>query len=262
MNVIILGAGEGKRLRPLTNDKPKCLVEFFGKTLLERQVSIFRKCGIKDISVVTGYNSDLFENINLELNYINNKKFASTNMLYSLFCAEKKFSDETIVSYGDIIFQEKVLKKLINSKDNFSITIDKNWKKYWSLRFDNPITDAESLKINDEGYITEIGNEIKEITEIQGQYIGLMKFQKSAITSIKLFFKKCQKLYEEEKINILNSNVSFDNSFMTDFLQGLIKNGEKLKSVEINNGWLEFDSIGDYRLHVGEKIKEIFDIND
>jgi hypothetical protein len=49
---------------------------------------------------------------------------------------------------------------------------------------------------------------------------------------------------------------------MTDFLQGLIKNGEKLKSVEINNGWLEFDSIDDYRLHVGEKIKEIFDIND
>ena len=48
MNAIILAAGQGKRLRPLTNDRPKCLVEFYGRTLLDRQISVFQKCGIND----------------------------------------------------------------------------------------------------------------------------------------------------------------------------------------------------------------------
>ena len=73
MNAIILAAGEGKRLRPLTNDKPKCLVELFGKTLLEWQLSVFKKCGINDICVVTGYNSQMFRYTNLD--YIKNEKY-------------------------------------------------------------------------------------------------------------------------------------------------------------------------------------------
>ena len=95
MNAIILAAGEGKRLRPLTNDRPKCLIEFCGKTLLERQIEIFNKCGIDEICVVTGYNSHMFKDKNLE--YINNSNFATTNMLKSLFCAKEKISKSTIV---------------------------------------------------------------------------------------------------------------------------------------------------------------------
>mgnify|MGYP001203034113 CR=1 FL=1 len=73
MNAIILAAGEGKRLRPLTNDKPKCLVELFGKTLLEWQLSIFKKCGINDICIVTGHNSQMFRYTNVD--YIKNENF-------------------------------------------------------------------------------------------------------------------------------------------------------------------------------------------
>ena len=54
MNGIILAAGQGKRLAPLTKNKPKCMVNLFGKTLLEWQISVFKKCGITDISIVTG----------------------------------------------------------------------------------------------------------------------------------------------------------------------------------------------------------------
>ena len=59
MNAIILAAGQGKRLASLTKNKPKCMINLFGKTLLEWQVSVFKKCGISDISVVTGYHSEL-----------------------------------------------------------------------------------------------------------------------------------------------------------------------------------------------------------
>ena len=264
MNAIILAAGEGKRLRPLTNDKPKCLVELFGKTLLEWQLSIFKKCGINDICIVTGHNSQMFRHTNVD--YIKNENYKTTNMMESLFCAKERFSQSTIVSYGDIIFEEKILRKLIDSEDDFSVIIDKNWKDYWSMRFDEPINDAESLSVDDNGYITSIGKKVKEISEIHGQYIGLMKFQNGAINTMKSFYEKCIKIFENSKINPLNPKISFGNSFMTDFLQGLIDQGVKLKAVNINNGWLELDNINDYRLYTQHNskssISKFFDIND
>ena len=264
MNAIILAAGEGKRLRPLTNDKPKCLVELFGKTLLEWQLSIFEKCGINDICVVTGHNSQMFRYTNVD--YIKNENYNTTNMMESLFCAKERFSQSTIVSYGDIIFEEKILRKLIDSEDDFSVIIDKNWKDYWSMRFDEPINDAESLSVDDNGYITSIGKKVKEISEIQGQYIGLMKFQNGAINTMKSFYEKCIRIFENSKINPLNPKTSFGNSFMTDFLQGLIDQGVKLKAVNVNNGWLELDNINDYRLYTQHNskssISKFFDIND
>ena len=176
MKAIILAAGEGKRLRPLTNNTPKCLVNLFGKSLLQWQIETFRSCQIDDISVVTGYLNEMikFENIT----YFENPNFKTTNMVETLFCAKEKLSDSVIVSYGDIIFEKNVLQKLIDSDDGLSVVIDKNWKKYWETRFDNPLNDAESLVLDD-GYISNIGQKVNSIDQIQGQYIGLMKFQKN-----------------------------------------------------------------------------------
>ena len=127
MNAIILAAGEGKRLGHLTKNKPKCMVNLFGKTMLEWQVSIFKKCGISDISVVTGYKAEMIDLPNLE--FFHNKNFETTNMVESLFCALKKLNKSTIVSYGDIIFGKNVLNSLIESENNFSVVVDKQWKK-------------------------------------------------------------------------------------------------------------------------------------
>ncbi len=104
------------------NDKPKCLVELFGKTLLEWQLSVFKKCGINDICVVTGYNSQMFRYPNLD--YIKNENYKTTNMMESLFCAKERFSQSTIVSYGDIIFEI-----ISNSKRN----LDKLHKEFFSF---------------------------------------------------------------------------------------------------------------------------------
>ena len=83
MNAIILAAGKGERLQPLTNDKPKCLVELFGKSLLEWQIKAFQSSGITDITIVSGYKSDL---INFpEITILKNEKYESTNMIETLF---------------------------------------------------------------------------------------------------------------------------------------------------------------------------------
>ena len=263
MNAIILAAGKGKRLATLTKNKPKCMVNLFGKTLLEWQVSVLRKCGVSDITVVTGYHHEL---INFSgLTFYHNKHFESTNMVESLFCASEKLNKSTIVSYADIIFEEKILNSLIESKSDFSVVVDKEWEKYWKMRFDNPLNDAESLKIDMNSNITSIGQKVQNINEIEGQYIGLMKFQNDGVKKIKEFYKKA-KNQSTKNFNPLNSIVSFQQSYMTDFLQGLINTGCKLKAVMIENGWLELDSIDDYKKYIElfskKKISEFIDLHD
>ncbi|MCV0400930.1 MAG: phosphocholine cytidylyltransferase family protein [Nitrosopumilus sp.] len=247
MKAIILAAGEGKRLRPLTNDKPKCMVKVLGKSLLEWQLITFRKCKIDDISVVRGYKKDEIKFP--EIKYYFNEKFESTNMIETLFCAENEFNEPIIISYGDIIYEKKVLEKLMDDPNEFAIIIDKNWENYWKMRFENPLDDAESLKINDEGNIIEIGQKTNNIKDIQGQYIGLIKVQGKGLEIIKSFYKKSKNESIKTGKNPLNEKLSFENSFMTDFLQGLIKEQQKLKPIYIKNGWLEVDSIKDYKLY-------------
>ena len=99
MNAIILAAGEGTRLRPETNSIPKGMVKLFDKSLLEIQIDIFKKCGINDINIVTGY---LAEQITFpSINYFKNKNYSSTAGIESLFCAKEKLQDSTIITYSD-----------------------------------------------------------------------------------------------------------------------------------------------------------------
>lgn len=246
MKTIILAAGEGKRLRPLTEKVPKCMVDLFGKNLLEHQISTYRKAGISDITIVRGYKSD---SINFSgVKYYENKKYDTTNMVETLFCAENELNGEVIVSYGDIIFEKSILEKLLKSNKDFAVVIDKEWKKYWSARFEDPISDLESLKLDGNGYIKEIGQKVSDINQIEGQYIGLMKFQNKGLKFMKKFYHQL-KNESREGSNPLNPNLPFEKSFMTDFLQALIREGCKLKSVQVSNGWLELDTIDDYNIY-------------
>ena len=260
MKAIILAAGKGERLRPLTDNIPKCMVELFGKTLLDRQIEIFRKFGISEIIVVTGYKSEKIKNNNVIL--MQNKLYDSTNMVETLFCARNALVDSVIISYGDIIFEEKVLEKLISSKNDSSVVVDKEWKKYWEKRFKNPLDDAESLKIDDDGNILEIGKKVSDIKNIQGQYIGLMKFNREGLKNLITVYDNLKEKNNEDGDN--EQNTPFERIYMTDLLQEMINQGIELKAVPISNGWLELDSLNDYNLYQkkykDETLTEIFSV--
>ena len=246
MKAIILAAGEGTRLRPLTLTRPKCLLEIKGKPLLDWQIEVAHQAGIQEIIVIKGYLQEKIDRPDVR-SYINNN-FATTNMVETLFCAESKLSGTIIVSYGDIIYEKKVLQKLIECTDDLAVVVDKNWNYYWQMRFEKPLNDVESMKIDHTGFITSIGQKVQNLDDIQGQYIGLMKFQNNGIDQIKEFYKKTK---NESKLgtNPLNPKLPFKQSYMTDFLQGLINSNHKIKAVPIFGGWLELDSINDYQLY-------------
>lgn len=115
-----------------------------GKPLLEYQLATLRECGIDDIVLVTGYKKDALTRYSIRS--YENERYDSTNMVYSLFCAESEFNDDLIICYGDIVFETRVLRALLAGDSEFAVVVDKGWQKLWELRMEDPVSDAESLK--------------------------------------------------------------------------------------------------------------------
>ena len=108
---------------------------------------------------------------------------------------------------------------------------------------------TKMITIIDNGFISSIGQKVSSFDQIQGQYIGLMKFQNEGIKFLLDFYEKAKKEAKSQGVNILNSNLPFERSYMTDLLQGLINADYKIKAVPVNNGWLELDSYHDYEVY-------------
>jgi L-glutamine-phosphate cytidylyltransferase len=244
---LILAAGQGSRLRPLTNDKPKCLVHLLGKSLLERQTHTLKQVGIDNIQVATGYCSDQIEKLGFPISI--NPHFAETNMVESLFCALDFIREEgdLIIAYGDIVYQSNNLKALLDCDDEIALMIDRKWKDLWSLRLENPLDDAETLIMNCAGYITELGKKPQNYNQIEGQYTGLIKMRSDKLAELEKFYNQLDR-------SAFYDGKDFKNMYMTSFLQLLIDRGWKAKAVQVNNGWLEVDSLEDIRQY--EKMAE------
>ena len=242
MRALILAAGEGLRLRPLTKDKPKALVKLLEKPLILRQISVLKSAGISNIGIATGYLAGELKK--LGLNCYNNPNYENTNMVNTLFKAKEflKKGEDLIVSYGDIVYQLENLRKIIMSKAEISVVVDKEWLRYWKIRFNNPLSDAESLILDDNCLIKELGFKTNDYNNIHGQYIGLIKIRGDKIDDFIDFYENLKR----ERISNLRE---FDNMYLTDFIQNLINSEWEVKAVCIRAGWLEIDSLSDLNLY-------------
>ena len=161
MKLIILAAGSGTRLRPYTEDRPKCMAPVGGRPLIDWLVETAERAGINGIVIVRGYRAENLilstEAQSLKPEYVLNPDFATTNMVFSLWTARHTFTDPVIISYADILYEPEVLVSLMASPDEISVVVDRSWRNYWENRFDDPLSDAESLAIGDDGNIQSIG---------------------------------------------------------------------------------------------------------
>jgi len=242
MNVLILAAGRGSRLGKISQNKPKILLNFKGKTIFDHQLEVYKKIKNIKLYVVGGYKINKLKKYILkkDIKLINNEKFKYTNMYYSFLLAEKlmKKKSDLVIVYGDIIFRKNIFKKLINKKDPISVSIDRKFMKYWKMRMKKPLYDLETLKINKKNQITEIGKKPKSYNEIQGQYIGLIKISHKYFKQIRILMKK-----------ISNEIKDYKNLYMTDFLQYLINNKVKICPSYHNGDWQEFDKPIDFKIN-------------
>jgi choline kinase len=242
MKVIILAAGMGTRLGKYTENLPKCMLNFLGKSLIERQVETLRSCGLHDIIVVTGYQNEKIK-IN-GVKYYQNEKYAETNMVESLFSAEEELSGEILIAYADILYEKRIINQIIKSPVDVGVTVDDDYWDYWQARLDDPISDIESLVINGGGNIIELGKAC-DLDLAQVRYVGLIKLSDRGTETLKQVYHRNKELYYNINEPWLGSK-SFKFGYMTSILQAIINSGYEVRPIVIRRGWMEFDTVDDY----------------
>lgn len=223
-----------------TENNPKGMLVFKGKTLIEWQIMKLKSCGLKDIIIITGYRHEAIPYSGIT--YYHNKDFAKTNMVETLMCAREVFNTNILVSYSDIVYSEKLAGMVMECPAEIGVAVDKSWRDYWMMRYGTTETDLETLNLSADGRIIEIGKPVNISEGMEYRYIGLIKFSDQGIArAIKLYDKKRSKNEPWKQ-----SGKSFRQGYMTDLLHELIQEGADVRSVITTAGWLEFDTAGDY----------------
>jgi len=240
VNAIIIAAGVSSRLKDLTKEKPKCLLAINGKSILDYQLDAYRHNNIDDISLVKGFQK---EKIDLPgIQYFINDNYLNNNILNSLMYAESKMNSEFLASYSDIIFTKDTVKKLLECEDELSILVDTDWKKNYVDRKSHPCEEAEKVIFDENQFVRSIGKNLEDDDDI-GEFIGMLKCNANGAELFKKYFYQAKEQFNGQPfINAVN----FEKAYITDMLQYMVNQGEKVKCVCIQGGWQEIDTVEDF----------------
>ena len=234
MKAIILAAGIGSRISPLTDNCPKSLLKIYDKTILEMMISHIQDCHINDIVFVTGYLEEQIKeyvNINfpdLKAYFVTNEKYAETNTGFSLLLAKDFVENSDIIKFdADVVFDKEILKKLIECPYENALCIDKNIH-----------LDAEEIKviIDDKNKILKASKTVDPQKAI-GESIGIEKIGKN---TAKLLFQELEEVMKDKKNHQEYYEVAYER---------LIEKGESFHALDITGlVWVEIDTKEDFEL--------------
>ena len=230
MQFIVLASGRGSRLKRATKNIPKCLVKVNKKSIINYISPNFKK--FDETIILTGYKSKLINDKFPLINKVKNKNFATTNMVYSLFCARKLVKQDIIISYSDIIYCETIINKMI--KLNYThVPLNNMWLSFWRKRM------RESEINNDAENLIVRNNKVSMI----GEKIGKKRPKLQFMGLLKLKYEDYFKLYSFY-IKLKNKNID-----MTSFLNLAIKNKIiNLFYFTTSRYWYEIDSLTDQKI--------------
>jgi len=232
MKAVILAAGVASRLKPLTNNTPKCLLKVGDKSILERTIDNLIKNRISDVVVVTGFLKTMIEEFlsqnypNLNFTFIYNEKYDSTNNIYSLWLAKSEILGyEMLLMDSDIVFDSRIIGQLLSSKYDDCL----------ALRSTEELSEEEiKCLLNKDGSIKEISKTINP-KEAVGESIGIERFSKELV--LRLFTILDRKILDEKDVNI----------FYEAAFQDAMDSGAKIFPVDVKEyKCMEIDTAEDF----------------
>jgi choline kinase len=146
-------------------------------------MAALRRGGVDEIGVVRGYRAEMIDFPGLAC--FTNERWAETNMVMSLAAAAPWLrSGPVIVSYADIFYRSELVRGLADAPGPLAISYDRAWRRLWTRRFTDPLADAETFRIGAAGELLEIGGKTTRVDDIEGQYMGLLKFTPPAWSAV------------------------------------------------------------------------------
>ena len=245
MKAIILSAGYGSRLGNFTKELPKSLVDINGKSIIKRQIETFRNNGIKDIIVIVGPNKDKFQLNDIE--YVVDKNFHEHEQLGSLMVANKHFQNDIVISFGDVIVDDNIMKQVIESTYDIGVAIDLKWEKNYENRTQHPKSEADLALIRSNKLI-KIKKNLDSVENHQlGEFLGIIKLSNIGSKKFLDVFERLNSSHEGK----FHDAPSFQKAYLTDMIDELIQTNEDVSPIFIDGVWFEIDTPQD--LEITEK---------
>ncbi|MDA9759297.1 phosphocholine cytidylyltransferase family protein [Gammaproteobacteria bacterium] len=234
MKAIILAAGVGSRIRPLTDNCPKSLLKINGKTILEMMLSHIKTCGINEVIFVLGYLQDQIKDYvktqfpDLIVQFITNEKYEVTNTGYSLMLTKDFVKNSTFIKFdADVVFDINILKTLIASEYDNCLCIDKNIN-----------LEAEEIKviIKDDNRVVKASKTVNPLDAI-GESIGIEKI--SGETAHTLF----------NDLELMMKDEQYHQEYYEAAYERLIEKDVPFYALDISGlRWTEIDTKEDFML--------------
>ncbi|HEV8642688.1 MAG TPA: isocitrate lyase/phosphoenolpyruvate mutase family protein [Methylomirabilota bacterium] len=252
VRAVIIAAGSGKSLLPLTEDRPQCMLDIKGRTVLERQLETLRACGVQEIAVVRGYRKETVTAPGVR--FYDNDAFDESGELASLFAAEPELHGRVLFLYSDILFERAVLEKVLRAEGDVVIAVDRAWVDQRDrllplakpvdlvVTSDPPRPGRRSLGEDWRDELVLIGQRIAP-EAATGEFIGLAAFSPRGVelareTHARAVAAGAAPFHEAASIRY---------AAFTDLLQTLVATDHPVTCVSTWKGWLEIDTFEDYQ---------------
>lgn len=238
LNAIIVAAGMGNRMNHFKKEKPKCMLNVNGKTILDRLIDNLLNCGITGINIVVGYKKEYFNDDRYQC-YVN-PDYENNNILHSLFYAEEAMNSGFLFSYSDIIYDEVIIRQMLETNSDIAIAVDCNWLEYYEDRVDHPISEAELVFSENRKTVTLIRKDADSKNAF-GEFLGVAYFSRKGAEILKDVFNDLLQYYYENPGQAFHTAKSFKKAYLTDMLQEIINRGYSVDLVQIKGNWTEID---------------------
>jgi len=230
VNSIVLAASQGS-LGDLTKEMPKTLLEVNGKSLLATQVDEFNQMGIKDITVVRGFQKQKVKFNNIKT--VDNDEYSSTKELYSLYLAKDQIKENTVVSYGDIVFKRYVLHELLNDQNNITLVVDSEFSEGNDKDFVAASEKYDRKNYQGTASFKKMGSDLGK-NQTFGEFIGLWKVTKTGAAQVTAVLER------------LSKSPNFKTMTCTDLFNEISKE-HPIAVKYISGAWLDVDTLVDYQ---------------
>ena len=248
MNVILIGAGRGNRLMPLTTSQPKSFTDVAGKRILEWTMDAFRENSLDQFVFIGGYLKDVVEQAYPDLEIVENSDWPNNNILFSLLSAREHLVDGFYSTYTDTLFRGTAVRALKESPHDIVLVMDTRWRERYRYRSQHPEEDGEKM-IASGNAVTRVSRNIVS-EDASGEFTGVMKMSAAGAARFLDFYDDLSSSLDRD--GPFEDGRPFRMAYMIHQLDRMIRAGIEVHCVAVPGDYHEIDTLEDYGLAAGD----------
>lgn len=242
MRAVIVAAGRGSRLGPETAEIPKCMVEVAGRPILHRQMAALAAAGADEFVIVRGYLGERIAPSAPNTRFVDNREWASNNILASLLYAHDVMDDEFLFTYSDIVFSPAHARAVAASAGDIALVIDRRWRDTYEGRVQHPVSEAELASVVSTPAgpaVDRVGKLVVPASEAAGEFTGLARFSAAGARALRELWSEVRAGGLEQPFG---RAAHLRQAYLSDALNALARRGLHLAPVLVDGCWREIDT--------------------